>query len=141
VGSESSIRHLWRSLITAVFDFVYFPLKAAFGVDVYWAYKVFSATVFAEFLTIVYRYVLGTLSTSEEQGCSIRCGLMCFPGGNTRDDTPLDKSSPIESGLLLESIPMPIRPLSSKDCADQFILAYKRMFAKYYGVNDVPLFR
>jgi hypothetical protein len=53
-----------RSLIAAVFDFVYFPLKAALGVDFYWAYKFFSATVFAGFLTIVYRYVLGTLSTA-----------------------------------------------------------------------------
>jgi len=50
------------------------------------------------------------------------------------------RSDTIESGLLLESIPMQIRPLPSKDCADHFILAYKRMFAKYYSVNDVPLF-
>src|SRR5262249_54108428 len=50
-----------RTLIAAVFDFVYFPLKAALGADFYCAYKVFSATAFAGFLTSVYRYVLGTL--------------------------------------------------------------------------------
>jgi hypothetical protein len=50
-------------------------------------------------------------------------------------------SDTIESGLRLESIPMQVRPLPTKDSPDWFVEAYKRMFVKYYDINDIRFFR
>jgi hypothetical protein len=46
-----------RSLVTVSFDFFYFPIKAIFDTDFFLAYKYFSATLFAGFISIVYSYI------------------------------------------------------------------------------------
>lgn len=45
-----------------------------------------------------------------------------------------------DSGLDLASIPMPVRPLPTKDSPEWFAAAYERLFAKYYGVSGRVVF-
>lgn len=52
----------------------------------------------------------------------------------------MQKNFPVNTGLKLEEIPMPLRPLPTPSSPEWFINSYKFIFKKYYGVEGTPLF-
>jgi MFS family permease len=54
-----------RNFLARVFDLIYFPAKSLFGVNFFFVFKIFNATVFAIFLCFVYRYLVDQIFTQE----------------------------------------------------------------------------
>lgn len=52
----------------------------------------------------------------------------------------LHKNFPVNTGLRLEEIPMPLRPLPTPSSPEWFINSYKFIFKKYYGIEGTPIF-
>jgi hypothetical protein len=53
-----------RNLLGRVFDTIFFPAHLLFGVDFFYFFKLFSATLFAVFLCIVHRYLMARIAAS-----------------------------------------------------------------------------
>jgi hypothetical protein len=52
----------------------------------------------------------------------------------------LSKNYPISTGLMLDAIPMPLRPLPTPSSPAWFINSYQIIFQKYYGIKTTPTF-
>jgi len=65
-----------RNLLGRVFDTLFFPAHALLGVDFFYFYKLFNATVFALFLCVVQKYLMTRIAAASGRQADLLTGLL-----------------------------------------------------------------